>query len=777
MKDDDTAVKLREEGRVGGGADTRRGLNARVIVALLTLAAAVGGALAGCHPTGITALDYAYGALTAAIVTLAASRASRASLLVLATVGVIMSRSWLLVPAGVALMLAFGAVFLRRSYRRLNALVGAIAVQPILRWPHVGFQGATVLIGAAAVTFVLFSGWRRSPRRWRRITLIAAGTGLGLAVILSAPVAVSGLRARSAANRAVDAANLARSEIQDGNTAAAVAALRRASAAFGSANTQTASWWTLGGRLVPIVSQQEHALTSATAAGRDLAGAATDEASGFNVHNLAYHDGRFDLDSIEAMSGRLGSLDAQIAHAQLALQRVRSPWLTAPLASRLDRFAAELTKARNGADLGVRIVNEAPYLLGGHGVRHYFVAFMNPSETRGLDGLIGAFGELTADQGRITLSRSGDTDLLDRVPLGSRHITQVPQYLSRYGGFSPANYFQDLTYSPDFPTVAKVVSEMYPQSGGDTIDGVLALDPDALAALLRFTGPIQLAGVPERLTAANASDFLIRGQYLRFPAAVQTQRLDILHEALSSAFHALVGGSLPAPQSLAATLGSEVREGRLLFWSNHPGEQPLLARLGLAGTFPQPGASSDVLAVTVANAANNKIDAYLHESVADHVSYNPASGEVRSTVTVTLHNAAPGTGLPAYVIGNNSGVPPGTNYMWLSVYSPLKLTSVTATGSPFRFSAGVPELGVDAYSTYVEVPPESTRVLTLSFAGSVTPGPSYRLALRLQPLTSAPHASVSVTAAPGWPLTAGMNPQWVADANEVQTHGWSFTRR
>src|SRR6202035_2533486 len=97
-------------------------------------------------------------------------------------------------------------------------------------------------------------------------------------------------------------------------------------------------------------------------------------------------------------------------------------------------------------------------------------------------------------------------------------------------------HFQDVTYSPDFPTVGKVISQMYPQAGGDQIDGVLALDPDALSALLRFTGPINVAGLPTPLTAANAADVLLRQQYLSFPAREQqTSRHDFLQNALQAA--------------------------------------------------------------------------------------------------------------------------------------------------------------------------------------------------------------------------------------------------
>jgi hypothetical protein len=124
-----------------------------------------------------------------------------------------------------------------------------------------------------------------------------------------------------------------------------------------------------------------------------------------------------------------------------------------------------------------------------------------------------------------------------------------------------------------------------------------------------------VAGLNTRLTPSNAAAVLLRQQYTTAQAnSISTaQRHDFLQAALQAAFGQLTTGSLPDPETLATTLAPMAHQGRLLFWSSHPADQPLLARLGLEGSFPQPGPASDVLAVTVANAANNKIDAFLRE--------------------------------------------------------------------------------------------------------------------------------------------------------------------
>ena len=262
-----------------------------------------------------------------------------------------------------------------------------------------------------------------------------------------------------------------------------------------------------------------------------------------------------------------------------------------------------------------------------------------------------------------------------------------------------------------------------------------------------------MPGVPVQLTASNAAQVLTTGQYAQFATGSSSDtatRHDFLQGALQAAFTKLSAGSLPSPQTLGADLGPLVRQGRLLFWSNHPAEQPLLRTIGLAGAFPHsPG--SDLLAVTTQNTANNKIDAYLHRTIDDHVTFDPATGQTNSTVTVTLHNAAPASGLPPVVIDSypGSGLAPGTNLTWLSLYSPLSLLHASE-GTGVLAVSSVPELSVHTYSTHVSVGPGQTVTFTFHLSGRLDAGSTYSLDVRNQPTVNADVISTSVSPTTGW---------------------------
>ena len=736
------------------------------------MAAAVGGARAGAHPTGTAVADPLYGAALAAGVTVAASRASRLALLVVTAVAFAMSRSWLWIPAGVALIGAFAATFQRRGHRRWNAAVGALAAQAILRWPSTSFHGFTALVAGASVAVVALSGWSHCRRRTRRRLAIAAGAVVGVAVILTVPALLSAVLARGPVTTGIAIGRSSLDQVEAGQAPAARAPLATAAADLATARRETTGWWDAGAYLVPLVAEQQRALADGTRAGAHLTAVASAEAGRLDVQSLRYRGGRIDLAAVRALAGPVARLDAAAAGAQATMAGTRSEWLVGPIAHRLAGLDSQVVRARRTLDLAALGLRDGPAILGGQGTRRYFVAFMTPAETRGLGGFIGAYGVLTVTDGRLSLTASGRATQL--VPAGATPRLVAPaDYAARYGSFSPQTHFEDVTYSPDFPTVEQVMAGLYPQVGGQPIDGALVLDPYSLAALLHFTGPITVPGLAQPLTEADAADVLLRGQYLTYADAVD-ERHDLLQAALSAGFAKLTSETLPSPRTLSQVLDPMVRQGRLLFWSSHPSDQPLIDRLGLSGAFPRPGPGSDVLAVTVANAGNSKIDAYVHQSVTDAVRYDPGSGAVDATVTIRMRNDAPSTGLPAYVIGSypGSGLPSGTSEMWVSLYSPLAVTDAATDGTPTGLSAPHPEDGVSAYSTYIQIPSGATTTLTVDLHGRVALG-AYRLTTRLQPLANPQSLDVSVTAPAAWGA-ASVPARWTAGTAEVQSHQWSW---
>ena len=83
-----------------------------------------------------------------------------------------------------------------------------------------------------------------------------------------------------------------------------------------------------------------------------------------------------------------------------------------------------------------------------------------------------------------------------------------------------------------------------------------------------------------------------------------------------------------------------------------------------------------------------------------------------------LRNDSPQSGVPLYVIGNSIGKPVGTNTLYLSIYSPFALRRATIDGQTFPLLAER-ELGHNVYSSFVDIPPGTSRTISLDLTGII----------------------------------------------------------
>ena len=287
-------------------------------------------------------VDPLYAAIFAALVTYVCSRASRETLLVFSVVAVVMSRTWLEIPAVAALLIAFGSLLPKHSRRRVGALIGALGVETMLRWPSVAFHGSTAAVAGAVLAAVVRLGLQ---------TLLDRGTAASqedvaltgvLAVGFSVPLLLATFLARTDISVGQRAAESAFGDVSGGSAAVATPMLRTATAEFGSASSKLGSWWTSVARVVPVIAQQRQALAAGAATARDVVAVAAREAPSFDYQSVNYHKGQVDLGRISAMLGPAKTLDRSLARATARLAGLQSPWLVGPIQSRLRTFDTDL---------------------------------------------------------------------------------------------------------------------------------------------------------------------------------------------------------------------------------------------------------------------------------------------------------------------------------------------------------------------------------------------------------------------------------------------------
>nr|MDP9020949.1 DUF4012 domain-containing protein [Actinomycetota bacterium] len=621
-----------------------------------------------------------------------------------------------------------------------------------------GVAPAAAPMGVAAVTalllLVLASRSRMKRSAPQGLSPRARLAGLGLAVGLVAalvPAALALVGARSALAGGAAATERALAAARQGEVEASGAAFDQAEAAFASAVGRLDGPLVSLGLAVPVLGPNLSAARTLSALGVDLA------ATGATVATVAPSDlrvagGKVPVEEIRRLAPELAEAGALLRGAVTTTDGIPRGFLLPAVREGVADLDVRLGDAADSAELAASAASVVPAILGADEPRRYFLAIQNNAELRATGGFIGSFGELVAEDGALRLERIGRVAELNQGGPVVKELVAPQDYLDRYSRFDVASTWQSVNLSPDLPTVGGVIAGLYPQSGGQPIDGVIALDPIGLAAILRLTGPVDVAPWPEPITADNVVEITLNQAYIDFED--NDDRVDFIGDVARSAVEAFSTADLGGPAGIFDALAEPARGGHLAAWFARDDEQALMERVDIANDVqPSP---ADSLLVVNQNASAGKMDYYLRRTTSYDVQLRPEPEgqllEVSAQLRVTMENQAPPEGLPSYIIGPyDERFQPGENYSYVSLYTPLEVTGATWDGAPLDLEAEE-ELGRNVYSDFLSIPALSTRVLEAQLQGWVAtqPGGWYELELLHQPLLVDGEVSVSVSVPPGW---------------------------
>jgi hypothetical protein len=606
------------------------------------------------------------------------------------------------------------------------------------------------IIATAGVLILTMSAVANISRRARRLTAATVVLGIagGGAVTTAAAREILDVRATlergvSETRAGLAAAKRGETEEASAQFAAGSASLVEARAVFGSPMVSLA-------RQVPVVGANIKVLRSLSTAAIEVTTNAETAIGALDLADLRMNDGRIAVDRIEALEGPLQASSDALTRAQFVTAAVRGPWLVSEVVSRSQEFQDELVEAQRAVDEASVIVDALPPLLGADGPRRYLLVVQTPTEARGSGGLIGSFGEITAADGKVRLERFGRTIELNEggVPGSQRTVSAPEDYLSRYGRFEVAQLWQNVNLSPDFPSSAMAMDSLYPQSGGTEIDGVISVDPYALAAFLSITGPVTVDGWPEAITTESAPKILFYDFYQQLTEERNEERIDLQGEVALTAWTRLLTGPLPTLRDLSASLAQATKGRHLQVWAERAEEQQLMRQIGVDGSFRS--STGDYFGLISNNAGANKIDWYLRRTIDYQVTVDPATDTAKTTAVITLVNDAPSTGAARYLIGNKASppAPEGTSVQYVSIYSPFELTSTTIDGKAIELERES-ELGMNVYSAWIRIPPQGSAKLVVQLTGSIAlegfGGSPYRLRFGCQAMVNADIVSGSIT--------------------------------
>jgi hypothetical protein len=422
-----------------------------------------------------------------------------------------------------------------------------------------------------------------------------------------------------------------------------------------------------------------------------------------------------------------------------------------------DEFLATVgpasSTARRAGD-GLRLASE---LWGPAGSIRYFLAFQNPAELRGTGGLIGEYGILESSPEGPELSHVASYGELDRRLKAIGGIDPPPGLRLRNEEFPVGSSFWAVNVPADLPTVGQMIVPLYQRATGTRVDGVITIDPVALAEILRASGPISVGTT--HLDADNIVDETLVQAYVRYAKDNEARRRylqDIARQSLA-AFHR---GLAIQPFELVRGLGVAARGRHIQAYSADPEIQRTVMDLGIAGSATAP-AQGDFLMPVGVNSGANKLDAFLQRSVRYRVNLQP-DGSAKANASVTLRNDGPASGLPRYVIGpNDAEGRAGQNDQLSTLYvaEAYGFTGATVDGRRTPASSQA-EFGSLALSQLVGVPAKSSVTIAYDLVrtGALLPLPGdrlrYQLALRPQAMVRPDKVAISVSPPSGWRFVA-----------------------
>jgi hypothetical protein len=558
---------------------------------------------------------------------------------------------------------------------------------------------------------------RRRSRRRRRL-LLATGVLVFLAVA-GGWIGWRAMRAKAALVRAQTRTEALRAALVDGDLPGAHSHLDAVRRSTGQARELTSDPVWRVAELVPVAGRSLTTVRGLAAQADALAVRALPhfvEIGTLTGGGTLRNGDRVDLVTLQRLAAELHAVTDELMSIAADVRGLPDRRLPGPVAEARTTFATELDRLVTTTTRLREATAVAPAMLGAHGKRRYFLALQTSAELRGTGGLLGAYGIIEADQGKLSLTALGPNKALHN-PFPEQSAKLGPEFDARYQRFGVDGFWLNSNMSAHFPTANAIWTSMYERTTGVRLDGSIAVDATAMSEILRATGPATLPS-GEQVTAENVVALTGEQIYARFPVHRQDPERDALQLQIARALYERVMAPVSHETGLLPRIGAAAAAGHLRMASNHPDEQAMLAATTVGAALP--GQPRPYLQLALNNAGGTKLDYYLHTSV--EYSFDGSEGDRTGvSVTIRLRNDAPAA-LPDYVVvrpdlPGNAALVRGQNRLWVSVYAGpgAVLRGAGLDGQPVEIESGI-ERRHPVFSTYITIDPGQERTLVLSLS-------------------------------------------------------------
>lgn len=409
-------------------------------------------------------------------------------------------------------------------------------------------------------------------------------------------------------------------------------ALERAGAQFELAAERSGSPLIAPATVLPVLGRQVRSLHALAGAGAEVLEIAVRAAGDVEELRQGTRAPAARVAAVERLHETVGVASQELRGVSLGPDEA----LVAPLADARQTISEELDETLTSLERGELVTGALVEVLRGS---RYLVLAANNAEMQAGWGMPLSVGVLEVVDGDLALEEMQPASELV-LPAGAVPVSG--DFADTWGFMRPSQDFRNLALTASFEQAAPVATAMWEELGRGQVDGVLALDPVALRAILETTGPVEAGG--RTIGADDVIPFVLHDAYVL--QAQDPSGLEVRRERQSEiAVAAIRAASTPGTDlvDLVRNLAESAESRHVMVWSSDPDQQAAWVAAGVDG-----GLRADSLLVAAVNRGANKLDWFLDVAAELDASSGAAGTDV--TLEIELTNRTP-DGEPPYVAG------------------------------------------------------------------------------------------------------------------------------
>lgn len=516
----------------------------------------------------------------------------------------------------------------------------------------------------------------RRPRWFRRFLigfLLVGGGAAALAGVLVAQalqVRDDLLAVEAQLGALTDAYN--RSDLE-GMHVIAQESLRHTEAA---ATTVRGPLWSSAAHL-PIVGANVSAVRKATEAtdmivrdalpqGIELLGALSPDA-------LKVTGGGLNLQPLLRAQQVLPEIQAVLTHAKETTDGVESDALLPVVRDAVGQLTTTLDRAGPALEFAARFLPVTTRIAGSEGPRDYLVIFQNNAEIRATGGNAATSTVIHVENGSVSRMEGPKVDNFLRAGVEGWLEPGISSETLALYERDFAQFSQNFSRTPDFPVTAQLFSQLWMQTNGEALDGVISVDPVSLSYMLAATGPLALAD-GTIIDSSNAVKRLLSESYEQF--GMDGDAADLYFADIASRVFDMVAQGSWSPRDMLTAVSRSIDEHRIYAWFSREDENSLGSQIGVSGALTADNSAQTQVGIFLNDAAYSKLEYYLSTSMTVR-----CDAEARTlTTSLTMTSSVPGSWLSGYTLGwrNSSLSIPNTTMILDTLYvAPPDTTIVT----------------------------------------------------------------------------------------------------